>query len=121
MLLQLIPDGHEQVHDAHSLLLMQCAAKGATLFPATATDVTVTFPFVVRMPAASDAAITAISLLTVPAASDTTVLAKYASSAGSQQTVPSYLWQHVYSMYGYGSYASNGEVNMIFLLAKHCL
>jgi hypothetical protein len=77
---------------------------------ACTADVTVTFPFVVRMPAAADAAITAISLLTIPAASDAAVKTAYASSASAQQAVPSYLWQHAYSMYGYGSYASNGEV-----------
>eukprot|EP00882_Tetradesmus_deserticola_P018652 GHRQ01020032.1.p2 GENE.GHRQ01020032.1~~GHRQ01020032.1.p2 ORF type:complete len:123 (+),score=11.99 GHRQ01020032.1:967-1335(+) len=62
------------------------------------------------MPAAADAAVTAISLLTVPASSDASVLAAYAASAPSQQLVPAYLWQHAYSMYGYGSFASNGEV-----------
>jgi hypothetical protein len=62
------------------------------------------------MPAATDAAITAISLLTVPAASDPSVLAKYAASAATQQLVPSYLWQHAYSMYGYSNFATNGEV-----------
>jgi hypothetical protein len=68
---------------------------------ALAADVTVTFPFSLSMPAAADPAITAISLLTVPAAKDEAVLAKYGSAANAGQAVPSYLWQHVYSMYGY--------------------
>eukprot|EP00882_Tetradesmus_deserticola_P028007 GHRQ01031169.1.p1 GENE.GHRQ01031169.1~~GHRQ01031169.1.p1 ORF type:complete len:693 (+),score=168.67 GHRQ01031169.1:263-2080(+) len=79
------------------------------------TNVTVTFPFSLRMPAAADAAVTAISLLTVPASSDASVLAAYAASAPSQQLVPAYLWQHAYSMYGYGSFASNGEANFLSL------
>jgi hypothetical protein len=80
----------------------------------------VTFPFSLRMPAATDAAITAISLLTVPAASDPSVLATYtlaaAESGATLQLVPSYLWQHAYSMYGYGDFASNGEVGTLSLL-----
>jgi hypothetical protein len=62
------------------------------------------------MPAATDAAITAISLLTVPAAKDNDVLYKYAN-ASNGQAVPAYLWQHVYSMYGY---AANAEVSSCF-------
>lgn len=86
----------------------------------SAADVTVTFPFYVRMPAAADAAITAISLLTIPAANDASVLATYASSASSQQAVPSYLWQHAYGMFGYGSYAANGEVRCyLFACYRH--
>jgi ligand-binding SRPBCC domain-containing protein len=59
------------------------------------------------MPAATDAAITAISLLTVPAAKDNGVLSKYADTSNTGP-VPAYLWQHVYSMYGY---ATNAEVS----------
>lgn len=75
---------------------------------------TVTFPFVLRMPAATDAAITAISLLTVPAASDPEVLATYASADNAGQAVPAYLWQHVYSMFGYGNFATNKQVGGCF-------
>jgi hypothetical protein len=63
------------------------------------------------MPAATDTAITAISLLTVPAASDSTVAAAYVPTATSEQAVPSYLWRHAYSMYGFDTTVSATEVS----------
>jgi hypothetical protein len=65
------------------------------------------------MPAAANAAITAISLLTVPAADDREVQAAISASPSAQQVVPSYLWQHAYSLYGYGKYATSGQVGTI--------
>lgn len=64
------------------------------------TGVPITFPMIQDMPVVDGTAITAISLMIGPAKRDPEVV-KRIPKAQADSLVPSYLWQHVYGLYGF--------------------
>jgi hypothetical protein len=69
------------------------------------SNVLVTFPMTVQLPATHKAAVTAISLLTRPASRDPEVV----QQLGDMSRLPASLWNYAYSLLGYD--ASKSKVS----------